>query len=73
MSIISRLGKIKVRRTNVVDIVFGVIILVITFGNVFLIQGSYAKPTYSLLSNKLIISGQYGVEMNPTVRREYGN
>ena len=65
MSISSRQGNKKVQRITVVVAVVGAAILVITFGFVyFLIQGSYAKPTYSFSSNKLIISGQYGVKIN---------
>ncbi len=65
MSISSRLGNKKVQRNTFIGIVSGVVILVITFGLMyFLIQGSYAKPTYSFSSNKLIISGQYGVKIN---------
>lgn len=65
MSISSRLGNKKVQIKTFVGIVSVAVILVITFGFMyFLIQGSYAKPTYSFLSNKLIISGQYGVKIN---------
>jgi len=65
LSISSRQGNKKVQRITVVVAVVGAAILVITFGFVyFLIQGSYAKPTYSFSSNKLIISGQYGVKIN---------
>lgn len=42
-----------------------VVILVIIFGFLFfLINGSYAKPSYSFSGNNLTISGQYGVKIN---------
>jgi hypothetical protein len=50
---------------SVVGVVVVVIIVVVTLGFVyFLIQGSFAKPTYSFSNNSLIITGQYGVEID---------
>lgn len=75
MSISSRPGNKKVQRKTIIGIIFVVVILTITFGIIYsIIQGSYAKPTYSFSNNDLIISGQYGVKINlsgATVTHEF--
>jgi hypothetical protein len=63
MNINSGLGNNK--RHNTIGVAVNIIIAVLTVGFVyFLIQGSFAKPSYSFSGNNLTISGQYGVKIN---------
>ncbi len=65
MSINGRKGNKEVLSKTIVGGTIGVIILMITFGFVYyLIQGSYAKPTYSFSNSNLVISGQFGVTID---------